>query len=98
MAIPVGTIKHEEVVPGPDAFSIHVLGEGAVPSCRDFSVFRLLAFRLGRFPLAGRRSHGVLPPYAMTAAPIWHKPTPCPQPAPRRTKRPDSLSVTNAEL
>ena len=65
MAIPVGTVEHEEVVPGHDAAQIHFLEELADSACRGFHLFRLLAFRLAGILLAGSPAHGVLPSHAV---------------------------------
>src|SRR5437773_8914038 len=65
MALPVATIEHEKVVPGYYAASIHFLEEGASSSCRHFTGFWLLPFRLVRFLLDRRHSIVVLPAHAV---------------------------------
>src|SRR5262245_24460125 len=52
MALSVGAIQHEEVVPGLDASPIHHLGEASNSSCCNLTLLRLLPVRVGRFLLA----------------------------------------------
>src|SRR5207249_3635504 len=56
LALPMGTITNEEVVPGLDAPSIHDVGETSNSADPHFNLFWLLSFRLGRPFLDGRHS------------------------------------------
>src|SRR4030095_518632 len=65
MAVSVGTIEHEEMVPGPDETPIHVLGEDPASAGRDLALFRLLSLWLGWLLLAWRNPDALLPAHAM---------------------------------
>jgi len=64
LALPMGTITNEEVVPGLDAPSIHDVGETSNSADPHFNLFWLLSFRLGRSFLDGRHSARLLSPHA----------------------------------
>ena len=65
MALSVGSVQHEEVVPRYHEAAVHDLGKAAGPPRRGFTVLRLLPFRLGRFFLDRRDPAGLLPSHAM---------------------------------
>lgn len=65
MALSVGTLEHEEVVPGHDKSAIHLLGETTNSARRLFDLLRLPSLRLGWTVLARRTANGVLPSHAM---------------------------------
>src|SRR5262245_49412333 len=65
MALSVGAIQYEKVVPGPDAPAIQILGLDPNPACPDLALLRLLRIRLGRFLLAGCNSNALLPSHAV---------------------------------
>src|SRR5215467_6369972 len=64
MVVSMGTIQHEEVVPGYDANTVYHLGQTADPAGYRVGLFRLFPLRLGRILLARRHPSGLLPPYA----------------------------------
>ena len=76
LALPMGTVQHEKVVPRYDATALHPLGEIANTSRRGFTLLRLLPFWLGRILLAWRHSNALLPAHAVL----------CEQPAPSQTR------------
>src|SRR6478672_12027588 len=65
VALPVGSLEHEKVVPGPDTDAVHHLGQGTDSARCHLALFWLLPVWLGRIFLAWRYPPALLPAHAM---------------------------------
>src|SRR5215831_15122007 len=65
MALSMGAVEHEEMVPRPDAAAVHHLGQAANPARRSLRLLRLLPLRLGWLLLARRHPNALLSPHAV---------------------------------